>query len=80
VKLTLDWDEETVDLVMIAIAGEINDMKIIGSVYLREGTGQLRKALHDLKQAKAGDEDEDGIYPVKELLGSHEARLVKEGS
>jgi hypothetical protein len=86
-KLILDWDEDTVDLVIIAVGSYLcdaqetwNEMQEFNppspelSALYREAAGRLSRALNDLAPA----EDEDGIYPVRELLGSHEARLLKE--
>lgn len=72
-KLVLDWDEDTVDMVRIAVASL---MLSIGTAAIpaEEEISILRKILDDL----APQDEEEGIYPVKELLGSHEARLPKE--
>jgi hypothetical protein len=71
-KLVLDWDEDTVDLVRIAVASLM--LSIGTAVPAEVEISILRKILDDL----APQDDEEGIYLVKELLGSHEARLPKE--
>ncbi len=95
-KLVLDWDEDTIDSVVIAICAHMHDMQeeldkqrrvhdVAGCRVHAEGCildlaqaaiDGLRKALSDL----LGEEqrDQDGIYPVKELLGAHEVRVLKE--
>ena len=69
-KLVLDWDEDTVDMVRIAVAS----LMLSIAIPAEEEISILRKILDDL----APQDEEEGIYPVKELLGSHEARLPKE--
>lgn len=92
-KLTLDWDEETVDLVMIAVDSYLSEVQETVSHMRRfnpsgqllargeSSAAKLTRALNDLGlEAYTEDDPADGIYPVKELLGSHEVRLLKEGS
>jgi hypothetical protein len=84
-KLNLDWDEDTVDLVMIAIGKSLAEAREVEPVLKHLGFSaqllaqheelvtKLRKALSDLL-----GQEEEGIFPVKELLGAHEVRLLKE--
>lgn len=72
-KPVLDWDEDTADLVRIAIASFMLNLESWTSA--QEEISILSKALNDLRQT---EDEEEGIYPVKELLGSHEARLSKQ--
>jgi hypothetical protein len=85
--MNLDWDEDTVDLVMIAIGKSLAAAREVEPVLKHLGFSaqllaqheelvtKLRKALSDLL---GQEEEEEGIFPVKELLGAHEVRLLKE--
>lgn len=72
--MILNWDEDTIDLVKIAIASFMLNLESWTSV--QEEVSILSKALGDLQQVDDND-DSRGIYPVQELLGEHEVRISK---
>lgn len=93
-KLVLDWDEDTIDAVAIAIGAHMCDMQEEldrqREIHIHLDKFEPRGCVLDLAQITIdglrramGDlldePGDDGIFPVKELLGSHEARIPKEG-